>query len=148
MFNRKRINVGETDSLIGEGSVFEGKIQSQASIRVEGQLIGDIECDGDATIGENGTARSNIVARNIIIAGTVYGNVHARQTLSLTATARLYGNATAQALVVAEGAIFQGMSKMEVKDAAAQSAPASPSAQPGEAAPARDVPAAKRISAV
>jgi len=121
MFNRRRPDVGRTDTLIGEGSAFTGKIQSKASIRVEGLLSGDIICEGDVTIGERGTARSDITARNIIVAGTVHGDVLARHTLTITSTGKLFGNASAKTLVIAEGAIFQGMSRMAIKEEADES---------------------------
>jgi len=44
---KKKIDPNMTDTLIGEGTTFEGKISSQAGIRVEGQMIGNIECEGD-----------------------------------------------------------------------------------------------------
>ena len=118
MFKSKRVDVGATDTLIGEGSTFEGRIKSEASLRVEGHMIGDIDCGGDVTIGESGKAKSNITARNVVIAGVVHGNIVTRGTLTLTGTGQLFGNASAQSLIVAEGAVFQGMSKMEGKGAA------------------------------
>ncbi|WP_274361848.1 bactofilin family protein [Paenibacillus thermotolerans] len=122
MFKGKRVDINATDTLIGEGSVFEGKIKSEASLRIEGQMIGDIECGGDVTIGESGKAKSNIAARNVIIAGVVNGNVTAKGTLTITAKGQLYGNTAAQTLVISEGAVFQGMSKMEGKGASGKEA--------------------------
>lgn len=102
-----------TDTLIGEGTVFEGKIKSVAGIRIEGEIIGDIDCEGDVTIGDKGTARSNIVARNIIIAGTVNGDVHAKSKLTITSKGKLHGNLTATSLIIEEGSVFEGTSRME-----------------------------------
>lgn len=102
-----------TDTLIGEGSVFEGKIKSVASIRIEGEIIGDIDCEGDVTIGDKGTARSNIVARNIIIAGSVNGDVQAKSKLTITSKGKLHGNLTATSLIIEEGSVFEGTSRME-----------------------------------
>lgn len=114
MFKKKaKINPSTTDTLIGEGSVFEGKIKSEASIRIEGALYGDIECAGDVTIGENGSVRSNIAARNVILAGSVQGNVTAKEKVLITATGQLVGNSSSKALVIEEGGTFQGQSKME-----------------------------------
>lgn len=112
---QKTIDPNTTDTLIGEGSVFEGKIKSQAGIRIEGQIIGDIESTGDVTIGERGMAKSNVTARNIIIAGTVHGNVTAKETLKLMVTGKLFGNTATQAMTIEEGAVFQGTSRMENK---------------------------------
>jgi len=123
MFKPKRVDLGATDTLIGEGTMIEGNIKSETSLRIEGKLLGDLECGGDVTIGEHGYAKSNIVARNVVIAGVVRGNVETREALTLTATGQLYGNASAKALVVAEGAVFQGMSRMEGKAAKAASEP-------------------------
>jgi cytoskeletal protein CcmA (bactofilin family) len=61
--------------------------------------------------------KSNIIARNIIIAGSVYGNIMTKGVLKITATGKLYGNTTAASLMIDEGGIFQGTSKMELKAA-------------------------------
>ncbi len=111
----KKINRNTTDTLIGEGSIFEGRIKSAASIRIEGQITGDVECEGDVTIGEQGTVKSNISARDVILAGTVNGNIYAKDKLTITATGRLNGNATAASLIIEDGGIFSGTSKMESK---------------------------------
>jgi cytoskeletal protein CcmA (bactofilin family) len=115
---QKQMNPNITDTLVGEGSHFEGRIKSEASLRVEGMITGDIECTGDVTVGERGVVKSNIAARNIIIAGSVHGNIVTKGTLKITATGKLYGNTTAASLMIDEGGIFQGTSKMEVKSAA------------------------------
>lgn len=123
MFKTKRIDVGTTDTLIGESSVFEGNIKSEAGLRIEGQLVGDIECSGDVTIGEGGRAKSNMTARNVIIAGTVTGNVTTKGTFTLMATGRFYGNIQAGALIIAEGAVFEGTSRMDATSAEKSASP-------------------------
>jgi cytoskeletal protein CcmA (bactofilin family) len=124
MFKSKKskIDPNMTDTLIGEGTRFEGKIKSEAGIRIEGHLTGDIECAGDVTIGEKGTANSNIRARHVVLAGTVNGNITASGTLTIKATGRLMGNLTAQELSIEAGGYFQGNSKMEL----AKEAPGTP----------------------
>lgn len=117
MFKAKKpsINLSTTDTLIGEGSVFEGRIKSEASIRIEGHITGDIECAGDVTIGEKGVAKSNISARDVILAGSLHGNVITKGKLTITSTGSLHGNTSAASLIINEGGIFQGSSKMEPK---------------------------------
>jgi cytoskeletal protein CcmA (bactofilin family) len=111
--NATKVDPNTTDTIIGEGSSFEGNIKSDAGLRVEGQIKGDIECQGDVTIGEKGLVHSNITARNIIIAGTVHGNVHATNKLSINAKGKLYGDIVTHTLCIEEGSIFEGTSKME-----------------------------------
>lgn len=109
-----KLDPNTTDTLIGEGSTFEGKITSGASVRIEGQIIGDIDCEGDVTVGEKGIVNSNnIIARNVIIAGVVNGNIHARQKLSITSKGKLFGNISAASLSIEEGSTFEGTSRME-----------------------------------
>ena len=111
--NKKRkIDPDTTDTLIGEGTVFEGKIRSEAGIRVEGRIVGDIECTGDVIVGEKGVLYSNIHARHVELAGIVHGNVTAQGQLTIRSTGKLYGNLTAQRLNIEAGAVFQGSSKM------------------------------------
>lgn len=120
MFKKKKIDVSKTDTLIGEGTTFEGKIVSQASIRIEGRVIGDIVCDGDLTVGEKAVVHSNMSARNITIAGEVHGDVKAIHKLSITATGKLYGNTSSAAITIDAGGIFTGTSQMTTDDSAAK----------------------------
>ena len=117
---KKQINPNITDTLVGEGSHFEGRIKSEASLRIEGMVTGDMECTGDVTIGERGIVKSNISARNIIIAGSVHGNIMSKGILKITATGKLYGNTTTASLMIDEGGLFQGTSKMEVKSTSSE----------------------------
>lgn len=116
MFKSKAVPVkldpDTTDTLVGEGSSFEGNIKSDASIRIEGQVTGDIECKGDVTIGEKGRVKSNIAARNVIIAGTVTGDIQTQSKLTITSTGKLYGNITVASLSIEQGSIFEGSSRM------------------------------------
>lgn len=115
MFKTKsdKIDISSTDTLIGEGTVFEGRIRSEAGLRVEGTVIGSIECLGDVIIGEKGRVQSDIKARNIVVAGQVTGDVIAKDKLSITSVGKLIGNLSAGTLAVEEGGIFQGSSAME-----------------------------------
>lgn len=115
--SKEKPNPNITDTFIGEGSVFEGNIKSAASIRIEGQFIGDVTCQGDVTIGEKASVRSNISARHITLAGKVQGNVTASGKLLLLATGQLLGNLSTKELVVEMGGIFEGNSKMDDNDA-------------------------------
>lgn len=113
MFRRtKKKNPDLMETYIGEGTEITGQLRSAAGIRIDGQLEGDIQSEGDVIIGTSGSIRSNVQARNITIAGTVYGDVHAHHQITLQASGQLYGNTTCQTFAVAEGSIFMGSSKM------------------------------------
>jgi cytoskeletal protein CcmA (bactofilin family) len=111
--NKKTMDPNMTDTLIGEGTHFDGKIKSEAGIRIEGHLTGDIQCRGDVTIGEKGVANSHIHARHVIVAGHVTGNITASGKLTIKASGQLHGNLSAHELSIEPGGVFQGVSKME-----------------------------------
>lgn len=135
MFKSKtgKIDPNTTDTLIGEGTVFDGKIKSTAGIRIEGKVIGDVDCGGDVTVGEKGNVQSNVIARNVMIAGEIHGNVTAKGKLTISAKGKLFGNILAGSLSIEEGGVFQGNSRMETastvakKDTQAQSETKEPS---------------------
>jgi cytoskeletal protein CcmA (bactofilin family) len=108
----KPIDLKTTDTLIGASTICEGKIMSEASIRIEGQLHGDLECAGDVTIGEQAVVNSSIIARDIIIAGKVKGNVQSRGKLTVTHTGALIGNIDVRSFIIQEGGVFLGTSSM------------------------------------
>ncbi|MGG1553572.1 bactofilin family protein [Paenibacillus ferrarius] len=111
------LNPNTTDTLIGEGTVFEGRIKSEASLRIEGTITGDVDCAGDVIIGENGVVKSNISARDVVLAGSVHGNITTKGKLTITSTGALHGNLSAASFIIEEGGVFQGSSKMESKAA-------------------------------
>jgi cytoskeletal protein CcmA (bactofilin family) len=117
MFKSKKnvMNPNTTDTLIGEGTTFEGRIKSEASIRIEGGITGDIECAGDVIIGERGDVKSNISARDVVLAGNVQGNIITKGKLTITSTGSLQGNISAAYFIIEEGGLFQGNSKMDTK---------------------------------
>jgi cytoskeletal protein CcmA (bactofilin family) len=111
----KALNPNMTDTLVGAGSTVEGKITSKAGLRIEGRVVGDVHCEGDVTIGEHGKLESNIHARNVYNAGVVEGSVVTRGMLTITPTGRVIGDIDVQALSIAQGGVFQGQSRMEIK---------------------------------
>jgi cytoskeletal protein CcmA (bactofilin family) len=112
--NKNKTNVKATDTLVGECTICEGKIISEASLRIEGQMNGEIECEGDITIGENAVVQCSIHARDVILAGKVKGNIHTKGKLIVMSTGVLIGNIDVRSFVIQEGGVFQGSSMMNM----------------------------------
>lgn len=108
---RKR-NTTVMDTIIGEHTSFTGNLESDSSIKVEGRVEGDIKAAGDVTILVNAVVVGNIWCENLIIAGTVNGDVHVKNNLHLESTARLKGDMELHSFVTDEGAVFEGNCKM------------------------------------
>lgn len=110
MFKEKK--AAATDTLIGQGTITEGKMICEANLRIEGEYRGEIECRGDVTIGENGLVRSSIIAQDLTIAGKVYGDVTTKGRLIITASGHLSGSITANSLIIQEGGTISGTFQM------------------------------------
>jgi len=101
------------ETIIGQGTLMEGTMISEASIRIEGEYRGDIECKANIIIGEYGVARSNISAKDIIVAGKVIGDVAAAGRLTITSSGSVQGSIKALGLHIQDGGIFSGTCHME-----------------------------------
>lgn len=111
--NKNKRTSQRTDTLIGPGSEMEGVLQCEDNLRIDGRFNGSIESHGCVTIGEEAIARSNISAREVIVAGKVYGDVTAEGKLTITPTGQMYGDVYAASLIVMEGGLLNGASRME-----------------------------------
>jgi len=105
-----------TDTVIGTGTTIEGKLQSNASIRVDGTVRGDIECKGDLYIGETAVLHSNVRASNIYHAGKIHGTVTTGGTLFVSDSGKIYGDLDVAKIQIAEGAVFEGTIIMKTED--------------------------------
>jgi cytoskeletal protein CcmA (bactofilin family) len=89
--------LGPRDSLIGTLTV-------DGDVRIEGTLEGEVSATGEVTIHSSGTARAQIAARDIVVAGSVEGNTVARELTVLTESASFAGEIRTGRLRVDEGA--------------------------------------------
>jgi len=111
--NKSGKQLAMVDTLIGHGTALEGKLECEAGIRIEGEFRGEIACKGDVIVGESGIARSTIEARDVTVAGKVYGEVKTSGRLTVTASGEIHGNIDAGTLVIQDGAVLNGLCLME-----------------------------------
>lgn len=99
---------GGANCLIGEGSVFEGRFHVNGSILIEGKFQGEIRTTGELTVGPTGRVKTDIVARQVTVAGTLIGNITATDEVSLLQSGKVLGNITTPRLRVEAGVITEG----------------------------------------
>ncbi|HOV34260.1 MAG TPA: polymer-forming cytoskeletal protein [Candidatus Hydrogenedens sp.] len=104
-------------SVIGPGTVVNGDINSQSSIRVEGEVIGKINSKETVVIHENGKVKAEIRAAQVVISGEVQGDIFATERLEITASGKVIGNITAPRVSIAEGVVFDGKCTMKPQGA-------------------------------
>jgi|WetSurMetagenome_2_1015567.scaffolds.fasta_scaffold190402_2 cytoskeletal protein CcmA (bactofilin family) len=101
-------------SIIGAGTIVNGSIKSEGSIRIDGKIVGNVATVSDAAVGITGIVEGTVDARNITIAGKVLGTLNAAQKLVLEGKSVLKGDLRTARLVIDEGAVFDGKSSMSV----------------------------------
>ncbi|MFC1888446.1 polymer-forming cytoskeletal protein [Thermodesulfobacteriota bacterium] len=99
-------------TLIGRGSTFDGHLISTDGIRVDGKVIGRVDCDGCVVVGREGVVEADINSADIVINGEVAGNVRAERKIEITEGGKMSGDITSPSVVMAEGVTFQGLCNM------------------------------------
>ncbi len=94
--------------LIGEGSVFEGRFYVDGSIRIEGKFQGEIKTGDQLVIAPSGKVKTDIVAKRVVVAGTLIGNINASEEVNLLETGKVLGNITTPKLNVEPGVLTEG----------------------------------------
>lgn len=90
-------------------SEFEGNLKLEGNLRVDGIVHGTVEVRGDMEISTAGLVEGpEVRARNIIVHGVIKARVVAEGRLTLSRTARLEGDVTANSLDIEAGAFYIG----------------------------------------
>ncbi|RKX99454.1 MAG: polymer-forming cytoskeletal protein, partial [Spirochaetes bacterium] len=77
------------NSMIGEGSIFEGKFYISGSIQIDGRFEGEVRTEDELIVGETGKVKTDIVAKRVVVGGTVIGNIDAEEEVLLLSTGRV-----------------------------------------------------------
>ena len=97
---------------LGQGSRVEGKLTFEGSVRVDGQIEGEISAQDSVIIGEGAELNAQIQANTVVVQGRVTGDITARKRVELKAPATVIGNISTPSLVIHEGVVFEGHCSM------------------------------------
>src|SRR5262244_4018950 len=128
----KQAAQGEITTLLGRGAAFEGKLTFDGTVRIDGRFKGEVFSDDVLVIGEGAHVEAEIDIGEVIVQGTVVGNIKAKRSIEIHAPGRVKGDLHTPSLQVDKGVIFEGRSFME---AATKPAPAPMPSAPKPAAP-------------
>lgn len=96
-------------ALIGKSLEITGEIRGAEDLVIDGRMKGDIELpDHRLTIGPTGVLHGKVRAREIVIYGTVQGNLEATERVEIKKNARVIGDLKAQRPVIEDEAFFKG----------------------------------------
>lgn len=106
----------KVNTVIGKETCFKGTIKAKGLIRIDGEMEGVIETQGDVVIGENGKVNLELKARHVAIAGRFEGNLEAEGKLEIKSSGVIIGSVKTNGLLVDDGAVFSGSMEMRQKD--------------------------------
>lgn len=128
------IKEGILSGFVGGGTVLNGEANFKGMLRIDGHLTGRINSEkGTLIVSAGGQVDANIEVATAKINGIVRGDIIATERIEMGRTAQLYGNIQTPALVIDQGALFEGTCRMvqaraEVKKEAAHKATPAPRA--------------------
>jgi cytoskeletal protein CcmA (bactofilin family) len=109
---RSRGMDGEVESLIGEHTSFEGTLKTEGSVRLLGTIQGEIESKSTIIVEEKARVTARLTAQQVTVAGQLDGQIYCEGRVEIRPTGRVTGEINAGALIVQEGAYFDGSSRM------------------------------------
>lgn len=132
------IKEGTLSGFVGNGTTLTGEANFKGMLRVDGHLSGRVSSqDGTLIVSTGGQVDADVEVSVAQIYGTVVGNVTATKRIELGRVAKVTGDIQTPALVIENGAVFEGSCRMQqIKDeqakgearaAASSSTPASAS---------------------
>ena len=94
---------------IGKAVKIAGNIYSREDLYVDGELEGTVEAlEHKLTIGPNGTVKAAIKAREVVVLGSIHGNVEATDKIEIRKDAKLTGDIRTARIIIEDGAYFKG----------------------------------------
>jgi cytoskeletal protein CcmA (bactofilin family) len=109
----RREAMGEITTLLGRGAAFEGKLTFEGTVRIDGKFKGEVFSDDVLVIGEGAYVEAEIDIGEIVVNGTVVGNIKAKRGIEIHAPGRVKGDIHTPSLQIDKGVIFEGRSFME-----------------------------------
>ena len=95
-------------TVFGQSMRIVGEVSSNEELHLNGDLEGKLTIQNKLTIGPNSKVKANIKAKEIVIFGTVHGNVEAENRIALRTGATIVGDIKTAGIVIEDGAYFKG----------------------------------------
>jgi cytoskeletal protein CcmA (bactofilin family) len=110
--SKKKSGSAKIDTLVGRQTVITGDVNFRGGLHIEGTIRGNVTADSDdrsvLVLSEHGIIEGDVYVPNLILNGTVHGDVHAIERVELVAQAKVKGNVYYNLLEMAIGAKVNG----------------------------------------
>ena len=99
---------GDLNGFLDRGSSFKGELEFEDTMRIDGRFNGRIVSKNELIVGESAQIEGDIHVGRVSISGTVIGKITADQKVEIHRNGKVYSDIDTPALIIEEGAIFQG----------------------------------------
>lgn len=100
--------IGGDESVIAASTKFKGTLSGIESVRIAGQIAGNVKSDRLVWIEQGGQIKGDVDSRNVIIEGKLTGNIIGAEHVEIRAEAHIIGNIQTHKIAMAEGSFFKG----------------------------------------
>lgn len=101
------------ENVIGRSCTIRGDLSAEGAFRIDGTIDGSVESQASVIIGETGVVRGGVRGTDVVIAGTVQGDVSCTTGhLEILAKGRVEGDIEAKSMRIETGGVFCGTSRM------------------------------------
>jgi cytoskeletal protein CcmA (bactofilin family) len=101
-------------TIIANSFTIEGELVAKEDTMIQGRVDGSILVeDHTVRIGKEGHVSGEILAKNVIVEGTINGRLSAKETVVLRKQAEVQGEILSPRVAMEEGCKFNGQVKME-----------------------------------
>jgi cytoskeletal protein CcmA (bactofilin family) len=99
---------GELNGFLDSGASFKGELEFEDTMRIDGRFNGKIVSKNELIVGESAIIEGDVHVGRVAVSGTVIGKIVASQRVEIHRNGKVYSDIDTPALVIEEGAIFQG----------------------------------------
>jgi cytoskeletal protein CcmA (bactofilin family) len=112
MFGRRKQTSTRIDTLLGKTANLQGDLEFSGGLHLDGRVLGNVRSNADdggaLSVSESGFIEGRVEVTNIVMNGTVNGDMVARERLVLGGKARVNGNVHYGVIEMAPGAVITG----------------------------------------
>lgn len=106
--NKSRVENPDRLNRLVSGTKVTGDLVANSSLRIDGEVIGNVRCNGKFVLGSEGVITGDVFAVEVELDGTIKGNITAESLLTLHKTSVVTGDIKTKRLVIEDGAQIDG----------------------------------------
>jgi cytoskeletal protein CcmA (bactofilin family) len=106
--------LGGATTVLAEGCTFDGTANVEGTLRIEGQVRGEIDTTESLVVAKCGDVEAQAKVRHAIVNGRFQGKIHADDCVELQSGGRVDAEIRAKNMVMEDGVRFEGHCKIGV----------------------------------